>query len=782
MKPLSRYILVLGVSLLLVLPKKIARACGFYVWPGEYRFWLLQPDLTNQPDLSPYFFSMLAFYPDDQPESVPQHYKQNVQEWMALVGSGTNEQDVNTILYETSPGEFLYDLNQLAKTNSFVRLLKLPGNQELLKYMRLAKKIEAYTDNPDPWQENSSDPARDSLINEAEASYAVASRANIRLRIAYQLVRLYGYDGQYRMAGIWQEKIAGMKINSWIQYAALYDRALRTPSPEKYYLMSRVFDQSTFNRKYCLWGFRELNLKEVLPLAVNEHERTVLYAMKAFRDPGRTLHNIKFIYSREPGYKELPFLLLREINKVEDWLLTNKVTGFDPASYSWLISGDEDVAKNYKRDIAYTRELYDFVKHMLAAKKHRDQALLHICAAHLALIQKMNSESRQHLEAAARMPHLPANIKTQLQVNDLLLRLEADPSFDKATESKLMRLLLAPASKLGVHSPDIMKDQLILYAGRKLIRNGQRVKGLLLLGKTRRALGELSISTYKSVYEMMWETATAADYDEMLHILQKKQPSVFEKYVSKGAVKSPNDYYDWSKDEPREKWNINKLLDLKAGWYIRQDSLEKALVVLKQIPDSCWKKYPYNIYVSGDPFYLNIYHVHQQELYEKSYTKAQVIEGMIRLKKKAMQDKKNASLYYYQLANAYYNLTWHGKLWIMSKPWSSMGDFGEYSDDLTVSRFNDTYYGCDRAKKYYAKALQEATDKKLASLCAFMARHCEQHFQDYRALSVFKKYAGKAPDPYPKLLKQKGFGGDYYKEIIEECATYNSYVKQLHKL
>jgi hypothetical protein len=775
--------MVLCISTLLILPKKVARACGFYIWPGEYRFWLLQPDLSNQPELSPYYFSTLAFFPDDQPASTPPHYRQNVQEWIALIGGKTNEQDVDAIIYSAEPNEFLVSLDKLSKTNSFARLLLQPRNKELLNYMRLAKKIELYTANPDPWQENKyADPTRDKLISEAESRYASSTNANIRMRLAYQLVRLYGYDYSYNTAAKWQQKVADEKIDSWIQYAALYDRARTAPEPEKYYLMSRVFDRSNFNRKYCLWGFREVNLKKVLPFTTNEHERTVLYAMKAFRDPGRALHNIKYIYSREPWYKEIPFLLLREINKAEDWLLTNKVTGFEPATpQGWYGEVDEVKEKNCKMDQLYARQLYDFVKQLLAERKQQDRPLLQLCAAHLAFIQGMPSLSRQHLEAASRMPNLPANIKTQIQINDLLLRLEVDSSFDKTTEDKLMHLLLAPASRLGVHSPGYMKDQLILYTGKKLIRNGQRAKGLLLLGKTRRALGLLSIDTYKSVYEMMWETATANDYNEIFHLLQKGSKTPFERFVTQGTVATPYEYYEWAKDDPKEKWNINKLMDLKAGWYIRQDSLEKALAVLKQIPDTFWLKHPYDEYVKGNPFYLNINHARSQEKGEEDYDKIQVVAGMIRLKQKAAEDKKNAALHYYKLANAYYNLTWHGKFWILSKPWSSASDYSEYAKDFTVSRFNDAYYGCVRARAYYIKAMTLAKDKKLASLCAYMARQCDKKFQNYRAMSVFKREAGKIPDHYPELLTQRGFDKDYYKELIEECATYNSFVAQLNK-
>jgi hypothetical protein len=582
MKPLSRCILAFSICLLLVLPKKIAQACGFYIWPGEYRFWLLQPDLTNQKDLSPFFFATTTYYPDVNPEGISVHCQQNIAEWRALMGNKASEQDIEEILYKTSPDDFLNRINHLAKTNSFAALLKLPRNRNLLQYMRLAKKVEAWATKPDPWQENKlTDTTLDRLLEEAEKLYATTSNKTIRLRIAYQMMRMHGYNWEPTLAiKTWNEKIASVKTNSYIKYAALYERAIHTPSPERYCLLSRVFDQSTFNRNHCLIRFGTPSLKDILPLAATEHERTVLYAMRAFSVPGRTLHNIKFIYTREPNYKEITFLLLREINKTEDWLLTSKVTGFEPATYSRFLADNEDIGQNYKRDLIYTRELYDFVKLMLAEGKNKDRALLHIYAAHLAFIQGLYTESRQFLNLAARIPNVPANVKTQLLVNDLLLSLEEDHSFGKTTENKLIHLLLTPSRKLGVHSTDIMKDQLILYAGRKLMRDGQRVKGMLLLGKTRRALGELPIGNYKTIYEIVWENATAADYDDILHILHKKQPSPFEKFVSKGNIRSPYSYQEWSREYDSIGWNWNKLLDLKAGWYIRQDSLEKALLVL----------------------------------------------------------------------------------------------------------------------------------------------------------------------------------------------------------
>ncbi len=151
---------------------------------------------------------MRDIWPQDPPDAAPFHYQQNVQEWKALVGNKANEQDIDTILYHTEPDAFENDFAQLTKTNSFVRALKQPQNRTLLQYMHLAKKIEAYAGNPDPWQENKyPDPNLDRLIKEAMALYNASTNTDIRLRAAYQLMRLYGYNGNGKLlTKTWEEK------------------------------------------------------------------------------------------------------------------------------------------------------------------------------------------------------------------------------------------------------------------------------------------------------------------------------------------------------------------------------------------------------------------------------------------------------------------------------------------------------------------------------------------------------------------------------------------------
>ena len=103
MKPLTRYILLFVSTLAIILPKRTARACGFIVYSNEYRFWLLQPDLTNEADLTPFFFGSKYLFLDDSYPVTEKYVQQNVQEWLTEIKSRALAKDIDTLLNATDP-------------------------------------------------------------------------------------------------------------------------------------------------------------------------------------------------------------------------------------------------------------------------------------------------------------------------------------------------------------------------------------------------------------------------------------------------------------------------------------------------------------------------------------------------------------------------------------------------------------------------------------------------------------------------------------------------------
>ncbi|HET6994673.1 MAG TPA: hypothetical protein VFI06_06810, partial [Chitinophagaceae bacterium] len=279
-------------------------ACGFWVQGGEYRFWLLQPDLTNEPDLTPFFFSSGYIYRMDMTAAVETFENKNTDEWYEELKHKTSKKDINALLHETKSQVFFVHQKEFERENSFLALLKKPGNNELYRYFILSKKLEELATNPDPWDEDRPpSPISNALIREADSMYRSSHSSFLKLRIAYQLMRLYAINGQpEKLHRVYDAWIDPVKTNSWIKTAALYRKATHTPGLKSDYLLSKVFDRGGYYRSQCLLQFHTRHTDSILLFAKNHQERTVINAMEVFNYPGRCLARLKSIYSGEPGY------------------------------------------------------------------------------------------------------------------------------------------------------------------------------------------------------------------------------------------------------------------------------------------------------------------------------------------------------------------------------------------------------------------------------------------------------------------------------------------------
>ena len=154
---------------------------------------------------------------------------------------------------------------------------------------------------------------------------------------------------------------------------------------------------------------------------------------------------------------------------------------------------------------------------------------------------------------------------------------------------------------------------------------------------------------------------------------------------------------------------------------------------------------------------------------------------MIRLENMIAQHDARSDQCYFQLANAWYNMTWYGKNWLMVHQWWSTND----QTPSEKNTFNDDFHGCNKAREYYLLALQKTKDKNLASLACFMAGVCENNSRNY-FISVYNRetdyynYAEK--NPYVKRLTQKGMNDKTYDELVYECALYLDFIGRYNKV
>lgn len=146
----TKYIILFSCCILLLLPKRTAQACGFGAAPGEYRFWLLQPDIVNEQDLTPFYFASTYLYKKDMYAGKQTYSDQNINEWYNEVKGAANKTDIDSLLNNTAPQDF-FGRTPKVQENSLFKYLSKPSSKELLAYFTLSKKTEQIATTTDPW-------------------------------------------------------------------------------------------------------------------------------------------------------------------------------------------------------------------------------------------------------------------------------------------------------------------------------------------------------------------------------------------------------------------------------------------------------------------------------------------------------------------------------------------------------------------------------------------------------------------------------------------------------
>lgn len=149
-------------------------------------------------------------------------------------------------------------------------------------------------------------------------------------------------------------------------------------------------------------------------------------------------------------------------------------------------------------------------------------------------------------------------------------------------------------------------------------------------------------------------------------------------------------------------------------------------------------------------------------------------QGMIAYQDSLKIDPKNAAIYYYRMANGYYNMTYFGSC---RGYFSDIGEqymhvwFGPYMEQDTSI---PAVMNCKIAEDYYVKAMNLAKNPELKAKCCFRAAKCEHNYFYQHIPKDFKGdfEAGK----YFAMLKTDYSKTQYYQEIIKECGYFKTYL------
>ncbi|RMF24193.1 MAG: hypothetical protein D6765_12095, partial [Bacteroidetes bacterium] len=345
LSPSSRWLPLWVCFLLWGLPRSFSGACVPYVERFEgYSF--LRPDLflKNQ-EWTPYFLDFSrALQARLRPEA--EQERGNLEEWYERFCAEAPLEHIRQVVYASTERDLMelrtavrnekFPLPKTLKGNRFAQHLKRHQCTETVDYLLFAKRCEPYVTLREPWlQTLPQREAMHALIAEGRRKFLQTRSQYLRLRYAYQLVRLAHYARDYEKAlDLYDylmpkiDPVISRMEDSILPYWILGHKAgaLRAlgRNVEASYLYALIFGRCPSKRESAFRSFlirSDEEWAECLRLCESDTERSFLYALRAHQRDAHAVEEMREIYALDPASPFLEPLLAREIAKLERQLL-----------------------------------------------------------------------------------------------------------------------------------------------------------------------------------------------------------------------------------------------------------------------------------------------------------------------------------------------------------------------------------------------------------------------------------------------------------------------------
>ncbi|KGO78868.1 hypothetical protein Q763_16425 [Flavobacterium beibuense F44-8] len=745
MKRFQLFILVLLSSSIIGYP------CGYYPYGEQVRMCFFKPEYQDYNYYSPFFYTS-QYYNDVE----------------AKIDAGDGSNDIfwynycNGKVPMPAVTECVYSLpaNDLDKAsfNGMVQYLITTNDTVALNYLRFAKQCEPANGwYDDPWERDVENlvKQRGTLITKAIEYSKASGKEEFKRRYAFLAIRLDYYNGNYDILRSLYKEVFSQSENKDIIYywathfytltiedkveAAYYAAQVFANAPDKSFAVYRSFDKN-------------LPIDEILHFAQNDKEKANIYVLAAIRKPGRALDYIKKAYKLDPNSEVMELLMLREVNKLEDWIHTPYYTLFTPTvtTESYPDSTEEVMMKRVEEDRQYAREVLSFVKSM---KKTEDVYWLQV-KANLELLAQQYKECVQTISKLDKKDINKVEAKNQIE-KIYALALTAFQEKGKAVIPEKVKILLLK----------FKDDQRFVFAiGRELEYKGNTTDAALMYCN-------LVSEFYKEGNrwsDVYWKDGKKIgnyyDYfnDWFTYIDFNYTPPQIEQLIENiQNNKATDEFSNWKYSWITTKQSV--LYDLLGTKYIRSNKLEEAAAAYEKAGNKYWEdNYGFwerkSFFNSGNQFDANPFYTlkYTPEFIPMRDTikvnKYTVTKQLINYLAKAEdKNEKDRDYYYFLVANCYYNMTDYGNSWMMRRYYKSYDNIKGFQDD-------EEYYDCVLAKKYYHKAFEHAKTDKFKALCLRLIASCNQNKDD-------------------KELLEFATSKEMYDDLTSNCTRFSDYFK-----
>lgn len=746
------YLLILLTFFPIVLAADCAPAPSFY----GYRF--LNPAMVEyDSQLSPFYESFREYYPEAGKKGTNYQKQDNLAEWHERYCEQVDITDLEKTIYGSSVNDLQELLRVLSRPktnvaslpdrlqrNTFTNHLMRYKCTEVVEYLLFAKQAEPLVgSNRSGFKQN--EPRRvdmERLIDDGLEKFRRTKSHYVRLRYAYQLIRLAHYLKEYsyvlELHDYLMPKIEADPsiIYYWIEGHRAGALQSLGNYAESAYRFSRVFANCRSKRESAYRSFKIRTDEEwqgASNLCANDGQRAMLHVLRAQNNRAIVLEEMAAIYRLDPANKALEPLLMRELKELEEDLL-----GLDFNPKKQL-----NKRANRPRPGAARRliKLQAFVNAVVRNDDSLNPDLWKLARGVIEMLAGDYFYARQSLDKVRRSDN--DSIREQAIVMTEVTNLLA---LSKVTDSvELYYYNLLDDEELRARYPDLrslVNDKLeaVYYAtGRK---------------------GKAALMQYG--FDALQKNPELGTLTELVGMGDSLLGNRFDKLLLNRRIGEN------AQDD------IN---DLLGTYYLQRGQWEAGLEVFKRIPAA--RRDAYGLYYPFIKQFKDRVKLRQSTNDMTQYNKVDLLERLVSLEEEAKRTLNDtiATRNYFSIGLAHYNMSYYSYNWRFSDPFRS-GASGaravkKRAPDWVFSHpeapfGNKENFNMDRARYYFERALSRAPIKEAAAEAIYYSAKTERN-QNYAA-------ARARTFGYFQNLQEGYSDTRFYQRTVEECKTFAWFV------
>ena len=704
-------------------------------------------------------------------------YNENANLWYQYLNAKIDKKSIYDGLYLSNNRS----IKKRKSGNAFIREMNKSENSELSDYLKFAKKCEAFNGSIGyeySWEKDDKTTDKNA-IKAIKKSLDLSKKTNnefLKERYAYLAIRMSYYNGQnWRVKSIFENSFEKNKTSP-VYYWALHFKTLASKnSPRNNVDVANVFCNSIEKRDACTQNFNnKIPLKKMISASKNNIEKANVYCYLTAIKTDFAFTNLKKIFELNPNAESLPFLVEREINKLEDWILTpyysnfkNSLSNANYYSGSWM---EEELFKVQNERLQKDRDYADKLALWMGQTKLKNSKW------------KLLESYAQFISGKKNLSTSIGSIQTvneqEKRLKEMLLALDIIHSSEHPNlKNKLVQNVLQREQKLN-------NNKFLFAVARELEFKNNTTEAAYLFSKLNN--NEKYYDDYTSENKQVYWRPNGVQsswflnyyYDYFLYLNDAYSTEKLKMLIRdiQNTNNKKSEFEIWKKEKLTKE--IDRLYDLLGTKFIREDKLNDALFAFNKVNDTLWKSdnFPFKTYLNSNPFYTNFYLEQGKTPVDSiTFTKESITRKLIKLKFDFLSFSGNKKAYVaFHIANCYFNMTQYGNSWMMRRyAWSQ-----NFLESPLVDNFE--FFECRMAKKYYLEAFNSATNKQFRALSLRMAGRCENYKllfdnrrndnDDYERKPMVNSYYNKLRNQFP----------EHYDELMSNCESFTSYYRSVN--